>query len=120
MNDLEKRYPEIVESIKVGVSGEGRQLTGVKIGKSAKVKAHGKVGKKGKKTQGKMGFVITGAQHAREVSQTSNHLSRLYLLSLFFQWVATSTSLYLMHALVDNGTAADGSLNSLLDDFVSL
>lgn len=60
---LEREHPELVEVFRVGISGEGRDLLGVRISKG------GEGGRGvGKKEGGKMGFVITGAQHAREVS----------------------------------------------------
>jgi extracellular matrix protein 14 len=60
---LEREHPELVEVFRVGISGEGRDLLGVRISKGG----GGRRGV-GKKAGGKMGFVITGAQHAREVS----------------------------------------------------
>jgi len=64
--------------IKLGHSAEGREMLGVKLSRN--------IGKKPR-----LGFVIHGAQHARE-------------------WVATATTLYLAHALVT-------SLQGLLDKF---
>jgi hypothetical protein len=78
-----------------------------------------------------MGFVITGAQHAREVSEalvswlipdksfTSNSsfhsidpfyrhslMQKCSLILIFMtQWIATATSLYLTHALVTHPSA---------------
>lgn len=59
----------MVALIKVGMSGEGREMWGVRVSNS-----QGKSRKEGKKKgewEGKMGFVITGAQHAREVKTLS-------------------------------------------------
>jgi Zinc carboxypeptidase len=56
----------------VGISGEGRDLLGVRISKGGE-RGRGV----GKKAGGKMGFVITGAQHAREVSTSSFPLFRI-------------------------------------------
>jgi len=79
----------------VGLSGEGRDVLGVEVSTD--------VGK-GIRKREKMGFVITGAQHARE-------------------WIATATSLYLTHALVANSSSkpqpasVSVSLNTLLDKY---
>ena len=60
----------------------------------------------------KKGFLITGAQHAREVrhlfplSDSHNNSRR--------KWIATSTALYLAHALTTHATTP-GSLGKLLD-----
>jgi extracellular matrix protein 14 len=94
MSQLAQDYPALVQVIRVGISGEGRELLGVQIG-SSPLQGKKSKGKSGEKER--MGFVLTGAQHARE-------------------WVATSTTLYLMHALVANSTDND-SLISLLDHF---
>jgi hypothetical protein len=57
-----------VKVLRVGISGEGRDVLAVQIsrGEDGQGRERG-VGKRG---GGKMGFVITGAQHAREVSTT--------------------------------------------------
>lgn len=73
MSGLAADYPSLVQVIRVGISGEGRELLGVRIGAEEVPEKKGKKGKKGKKEKERsgekerMGFVITGAQHAREV-----------------------------------------------------
>ncbi|KAJ7193111.1 peptidase M14 [Mycena pura] len=67
IDDLAKLHPDKVTVLRLGHSSEGRELLGLKI--SAR----------GNGT--KLGFVVTGPQHARE-------------------WVATSTALYFAHALL--------------------
>ena len=54
--------------VKVGISGEGRDVLGVEVGREGEGIGKGKGKGVKKKDRGKMGFVITGAQHAREVS----------------------------------------------------
>lgn len=73
MHELARDYPGLVDVIRVGISGEGRELLGVRIGGGAghttRGRRRGRKGRKGKsKSNEKMGFVVTGAQHAREVS----------------------------------------------------
>ncbi|KAF7969474.1 hypothetical protein HWV62_27265 [Athelia sp. TMB] len=98
MSELAQEHPDIVQVVRVGISGKGRELLGVRIGSPAIWQRRGKKPKgKTPPSKEKMGFVITGAQHARE-------------------WVATSTTLYLMHALVANSTGPD-SLKPLLEHF---
>ena len=99
--ELAESFPELVTVIKLGHSAEARELFGLKLSKNAAGK-------------GRMGFVINGAQHAREVRTTAG---LLFFPSSFstictLQWVATATALYLAHALVT-------SLDGLLEKFVS-
>jgi extracellular matrix protein 14 len=66
---LEREHPELVRVVRVGLSGEGRDVLGVEVGREVGDDERGrekKLGKKGRRE--KMGFVISGAQHAREVS----------------------------------------------------
>ncbi|TFY63501.1 hypothetical protein EVJ58_g3211 [Rhodofomes roseus] len=76
-------YPDLVQLVNIGHSAEGREMAAMRISKP------------GTKTKVKPGFVLTGAQHARE-------------------WVATSTVLYLTHALVSSSSEAY-AMSSLLD-----
>ncbi|EPS95107.1 hypothetical protein FOMPIDRAFT_1038635 [Fomitopsis schrenkii] len=78
-------FPELVQVAYIGHSAEGREMTALRISKP------------NPKAKAKPGFVLTGAQHARE-------------------WVATSTVLYLTHALVSS-TSEDHAMSSLLDDY---
>lgn len=64
MSQLAQKYPALVQVVQVGISGEGRPLLGVQIGSSV---LEGKRSKEKNKAKEKMGFVLTGAQHAREV-----------------------------------------------------
>ena len=91
MESLVNTFPNYASLIHIGHSSEGRELLGIKI-------AHPEPGVRRRK-----GFVILGAQHARE-------------------WIATSTSLYIAHALVVDPTEQQGdearySLRRLLDHF---
>ncbi|ESK86962.1 zinc carboxypeptidase [Moniliophthora roreri MCA 2997] len=109
IHDLAELYPGVVSVLHLGHSAQGREMLGLKIAKlNNEEKKHDgekpgpkppKRDKPGKEREldpaKKLGFVLVGAQHARE-------------------WVATATSLYLAHALVSNETEAY-SLNPLLD-----
>ncbi|KAF8148038.1 peptidase M14 [Crassisporium funariophilum] len=90
----------------LGHTAEGREMLGLTIsngpyeeeeGKKKKKKKKGKkktpVGRDGEK----LGFVILGAQHARE-------------------WIASATSLYIAHALVANASESH-SISYLLEHF---
>ncbi|KZT71070.1 hypothetical protein DAEQUDRAFT_707371 [Daedalea quercina L-15889] len=76
-------YPDLVQLANIGHSAEGREMVAMRISKP------------NTKTKVKPGFVLTGAQHARE-------------------WVATSTVLYLTHALVSSASE-EFAMSSLLD-----
>ena len=71
--------------------------------------------------QPRCGFLITGAQHAREVSLLSlliEHFhSLLSYLLLIFQWVASASALYVAHALLAD-PSEEFSLARLLDHHV--
>lgn len=54
ISELVDSFPELVTVIKLGHSAEGREMLGVKLSRN--------IGKKPR-----LGFVIHGAQHAREV-----------------------------------------------------
>ncbi|CCM03464.1 uncharacterized protein FIBRA_05597 [Fibroporia radiculosa] len=77
-------HPEVVQLVNIGHSAEGREMFAMRLSKNT-----------GKKAKAKAGFVITGAQHARE-------------------WVATSTVLYLIHALVASASEPY-AMSTLLD-----
>ena len=62
----------------------------------------------------KKGFLITGAQHSREVSHL--FLSPDLHNNSHRKWIVTSTALYLAHALTTNATTP-GSLGKLLDEW---
>ncbi|KAF8520594.1 Zn-dependent exopeptidase, partial [Hysterangium stoloniferum] len=88
---LNLSHPENIRLEHIGQSAEGRAITAVVISSS-------KVRKKKKyKLKNKPQFVLMGAQHARE-------------------WIATSTALYLAHALVANKHES-WSMVDLLKDF---
>ncbi|CCA72445.1 related to carboxypeptidase [Serendipita indica DSM 11827] len=94
MRSLTHTFPNHTSLVHIGHSFLGRKLLGIKVAKKEPVP----VGAKPRKA-----FVIMGAQHARE-------------------WIATSTSLYLAHALAVNASAqsskdAHHSLYNLLDKF---
>ncbi|KAF5372907.1 hypothetical protein D9758_001469 [Tetrapyrgos nigripes] len=106
ISEMVQEFPDEVSVVQLGHSAEGREMLGLKLARSPPVQEkHRDKGDKGNIRQGnraldpdrKLGFVITGAQHARE-------------------WIATATTLYLAHALVANKTE-DGSLSHLLDTF---
>lgn len=66
-------------------------------------------------TKKKPGFVITGAQHAREASSQHTSLSAFTDTA---QWIATSTAMFVAHALLANSSESY-SLSSLLNTYVS-
>ncbi|KIM38505.1 hypothetical protein M413DRAFT_447732 [Hebeloma cylindrosporum] len=106
INQLSNAYPNITRLVSLGHTAEGREMTALSIS-TGPYKPQNEGGKKKKrkkqrKTPGakdgmKMGFVIIGAQHARE-------------------WIATATSTYLAHALVANKSEPH-SISYLLDHF---
>jgi len=64
-------HPNTTRLTNLGHTGQGREMTALTIS-TTQVRAKtqrmtGKKRKKGKKNRGKLGFVIVGAQHAREV-----------------------------------------------------
>lgn len=94
LESLAHTFPNHTTLVHVGHSYEGRKIMGIKISNPNRVKKGAKERK---------AFVIMGAQHARE-------------------WVATSTALYIAHALlvdpVEQSTAdAKHSIRRLLEHF---
>ncbi|KZT02813.1 uncharacterized protein LAESUDRAFT_729776 [Laetiporus sulphureus 93-53] len=79
-------YPDYVQLVNIGHSAEGREMFAMKISKGQKANF-----------KSKSGFVVTGAQHARE-------------------WIATSTALYLAHSLVSSASEPY-AIASLLDNY---
>ena len=67
MGDLAAAHPTLVELVELGHSGEGREMLAMKLS-STHVVARGHKGT-GEAKKEKAGFVITGAQHAREVGE---------------------------------------------------
>lgn len=60
--DIVASYPDVAQLVLLGHSGEGREILGLKISREdGEVRSRTKSGRK-------FGFLITGAQHAREVS----------------------------------------------------
>ncbi|TFK50372.1 hypothetical protein OE88DRAFT_1660708 [Heliocybe sulcata] len=91
---LANQHPDQVSLVPLGHSGEGREMVGVRVTSSdsdMRKRQHATSSNK------KASFLITGTQHARE-------------------WVATSASLYLIHALVAN-SSEPGSLSHLLNTY---
>ncbi|KAL4264370.1 peptidase M14 family protein [Pleurotus pulmonarius] len=87
MHTLAELYPDEVTILRLGHTAMGREIYGMQISHSTKSSS----------SKAKPGFLITGAQHARE-------------------WVAISTALYISHALVSNSSESQ-SMRELLDDF---
>ncbi|KAH9975486.1 hypothetical protein BGW80DRAFT_1251030 [Lactifluus volemus] len=90
VRDLANAYPQQVSIIPLGHSGEGREMFALQItsGASAGHVSHDPnsqivFDKKGKQSNAnaRCGFLITGAQHARE-------------------WIASASALYIAHALL--------------------
>jgi hypothetical protein len=102
MEEMARLHPESVTILQLGHTGEEREMLGMKISAPG--------------TGPKLGFVVLGPQHAREVCIFP--LSRA-LYSAIAQWVATSTALYIAHALLSNASEPN-SLASLLQVYVSL
>lgn len=82
-------YPSLTEVIDLGTTSEGHTIKGIKLtNKNSALHA----------TEGKQGFVVAGAQHARE-------------------WIAPSTIIYLIHDLLLSAANEDGPQARLLDLF---
>lgn len=97
MHDLVAEYPDRVSIVNIGYSDEGREMYALEIsatGAASHLQSHDQ---KLPGSSKRLGFVITGAQHARE-------------------WVATASAIYLAHALVANASE-QFSLAPLLDDY---
>ncbi|OCH89190.1 hypothetical protein OBBRIDRAFT_794542 [Obba rivulosa] len=88
MRELESLYPDIVQLSYIGHSAEGREMIGMKISKGVSIRRNAK---------SQAGVVVVGAQHARE-------------------WIATSTALYIAHALVSDASEPY-AMSSLLDTY---
>ncbi|KAI0300500.1 hypothetical protein B0F90DRAFT_1846663 [Multifurca ochricompacta] len=104
VRDLADAYPHQVSVIPLGHSGEGREMFALEItsGASGGLVSHDQnsqvmLGKKGNQNGAnpRCGFLITGAQHARE-------------------WVATASALYIAHALLAD-SSEEFSLARLLE-----
>ncbi|KAI0266398.1 hypothetical protein BC834DRAFT_127101 [Gloeopeniophorella convolvens] len=108
VRDLAAAYPRQVSIVPLGHSGEGREMFALEISAGAPPPTevshdHNSQVVLGRKKKGqpqigvgdRHGFLITGAQHARE-------------------WVATASALYLAHALLANSTE-QYSLTRLLE-----
>ncbi|KAI0070746.1 hypothetical protein K474DRAFT_1631397 [Panus rudis PR-1116 ss-1] len=94
IQELYRQYPDLVTPVNIGHSAEGREMYALQITKSKQVKRqHASQHDNARK----IGFVLMGAQHARE-------------------WIATSTAMYLAHALVAE-VSEPYSLRKLLDSF---
>ncbi|KAI0635215.1 hypothetical protein C8Q77DRAFT_1053878 [Trametes polyzona] len=93
LQSMADAHPHMVALTNLGHTAEGREMLALRISKSDdELRSRGR-----DSISKKVGFVITGAQHARE-------------------WIATSTALYLAHALVAE-TDEDHALSSWLDYF---
>ncbi|KAI0646349.1 hypothetical protein C8Q79DRAFT_962203 [Trametes meyenii] len=90
VGELARTRPDLVQLVNLGHTAQGREMFAMQLSRPADELKRTSVVKK-------TGFVITGAQHARE-------------------WIATSTALYLAHALVAD-EAEDFALSSWLDYF---
>ena len=116
--DLANVHPDIVQLQYIGHSAEGREMIAMKLSKpNPNVANEDDYASNAKKA----GFVITGAQHSREVRIIScNHhpAIQLKLARRRSQWIATSTTLYLAHSLVTDAAEAF-ALSSWLEHFVS-
>ncbi|KAF5313664.1 hypothetical protein D9611_010204 [Ephemerocybe angulata] len=100
MRQLTTQFPNTTQLTRIGLTAEGRDLFALTVSKEGNVSlVEDKKKKKKKKKKHpvevpKLNIVVVGAQHARE-------------------WIATSTSLYLAHALAVNSS----DIHSLLDVF---
>ncbi|RDX54557.1 hypothetical protein OH76DRAFT_1373345 [Lentinus brumalis] len=92
MGEMTRAYPNLVQLVNIGHTGEGREMVAMKLSKEVDLSGAGS-----SSSVKKAGFVITGAQHARE-------------------WIAVSTALYLAHALVADASE-EFALSTWLDYF---
>lgn len=103
LRQLSKLHPNTTRLTNLGHTGQGREMMALTISNTEHNETQTmttkkrKKGKKNRNGDGKLGFVIVGAQHARE-------------------WIATATSLYLAHALLSDPSSPN-SLSHLLDVF---
>ncbi|KAI0693939.1 hypothetical protein C8T65DRAFT_585358 [Cerioporus squamosus] len=93
MGEMARAHPNLVQLVNIGHTGEGREMIAMRLSQEAPVQNDGARPSSVKKA----GFVITGAQHARE-------------------WIAVSTALYLAHALVADASE-EFALSTWLDYF---
>ncbi|THH04626.1 hypothetical protein EW145_g5378 [Phellinidium pouzarii] len=109
MEHLAALFPARISLLELGHSAQGREMFAMRItadGVSTGADADAQGGKKRQKgkMKEKKGFVITGAQHARE-------------------WVASAAAMYIAHSLASSPNSSSpsassaGSLSHLLDDF---
>ncbi|KAH9476328.1 Putative metallocarboxypeptidase ECM14 [Psilocybe cubensis] len=102
IHELANTHPNITRITNLGTSAEGRDVLALTIStgpysKKMELKKGGKKKRPSGPAGDKLGFVIVGAQHARE-------------------WIATATSVYLAHALVADASEPH-SLSPLLTHF---
>ncbi|PAV18089.1 Zn-dependent exopeptidase [Pyrrhoderma noxium] len=83
-------FPERVTLFELGHSAEGREMYAVRISSNADAVVRG--------GERRTGFVISGAQHARE-------------------WISTSSALYLIHLLASVPSSSTSILGGLLEQF---
>lgn len=69
MHEMARLYPDLITVTGIGHSAEGREMYALEI--SADKKARGRGSSQAKS---KPGFVVTGAQHSREVCSCSRTL----------------------------------------------
>ena len=75
---LERKYPERVKRVALGHSARGREMEALLISANVNEMEDDNIKKKkDKKKKKKRSFVITGAQHAREVSNNLLPLTRI-------------------------------------------
>ena len=82
MEDLSSSYPSLVQLVNLGHSAEGSEMVAMKISKDTS-----SLGSHSSNTK-KSGFVITGAQHAREVCVSSRQVQAEVTNSGFIRYVA--------------------------------
>ncbi|KAL9709685.1 hypothetical protein Ac2012v2_007425 [Leucoagaricus gongylophorus] len=92
IQEVAELNPNLVQLHRIGHSAEGREMIAITLSAPSTNPT-----KRGLPGPGKLGFVIVGAQHARE-------------------WIATATAIYLVHALVAD-PSEPRSLRRLLDSF---
>ncbi len=66
MGEMTRAYPNLVQLVNIGHTGEGREMVAMKLSKEVDLSGAGS-----SSSVKKAGFVITGAQHAREVRPAS-------------------------------------------------
>ncbi|KAH8078719.1 peptidase M14 [Cristinia sonorae] len=91
VDELLRLHPDLISRTNIGHTSEGREMHALTI---SRPKANLV---KGSEYAKKTGFVVTGAQHARE-------------------WIATSTAMFIAHALVSD-PSEPYSLSTLLNHF---